>query len=388
MRILFFLIWIAALGAVEPEAIYLVLPTHPESEIHINWLMPGSSDKQELKYRRIDTGEWFSVEALPKPLPKASPHTLFSVELTGLMPESAYEFVLADEPHRYFFRTQAAFLNHALRFVAGGDIFHDSIETVAAMNRVAAQQNPDFVLLGGDLAYASPKLFLLDEKGEYWVQFLKTWSHTMVRSDGTLIPMILTLGNHDVSGRFDQTPEKALFYYFLFSMPGYRVIDFGSFMSIIVLDTGHTHPVEGAQTQWLEEALKMRTEIPYKFALYHVPAYPCVRPFSNERSLSVRNCWVPLFEKFGLEAAFENHDHAYKRSHLLLNGKVDPQGVLYLGDGAWGVESPRKPHTPAQLWYLASSSAIRHVLLITLEGSKRTYEALNSKGVIFDSYTR
>ena len=50
----------------------------------------------------------------------------------------------------------------------------------------------------------------------------------------------------------------------------------------------------------------------------------------------MRKHWSPLFDKYGLDAAFENDHHIYKRSNLIKGGKVDPSGTLYIGDGAWG----------------------------------------------------
>ena len=108
------------------------------------------------------------------------------------------------------------------------------------------------------------------------------------------------------------------------------------------MDSGHTHPINGAQTEWLAGVLEARQLVPHKFALYHVPAYPSSRPFNYGISKQIRKNWVPLFDKYKLTAAFENHDHDYKRTHPLLEGKTAPKGVIYLGDGAWGVETPRK----------------------------------------------
>jgi hypothetical protein len=80
----------------------------------------------------------------------------------------------------------------------------------------------------------------------------------------------------------------------------------------------------------------------------------------------IRQHWVPLFERFGLNVAFEHHEHAYKRTHLLLQGSPHPAGILYLGDGSWGVEKPRKPKSPSERPYLAKSASTRHFILVEL----------------------
>jgi hypothetical protein len=87
-----------------------------------------------------------------------------------------------------------------------------------------------------------------------------------------------------------------------------------------------------------------------------VPAYPSVRK-DEGTTLEIRQHWVPLFEKAGVSAAFEHHDHAYKRTHPLLGGKVQDapaKGVTYLGDGAWGA-SIRKVRPPADVPHIAKS---------------------------------
>lgn len=354
------------------------------------WVVSGESEVQVLKYRAIKEEQWFQVEVEPQKFADKLPYTLFAVELDDLTPDTRYEFVLPEEKSTYPFQTAPATLERPMKFVAGGDIYHDEIATVENMNRIAASLEPDFALLGGDIAYSGSKFIFFKEEGERWVQFLKSWSKTMRKKDGTLIPLIACIGNHDVNGRYDQDPTRAFFYRFLLpshSPTTFQLIDFGKYLTIWSLDSGHAAAVEGMQTLWLEKTLLARIHVPFKIALYHVPAYPSARAFNNERSAAIRKFWVPLFEQYGLTAAFENHDHAYKRTHLIKQGKAAEKGVLYVGDGAWGVEVPRKPFTPAQAWYLAASDQKRHVVLATLFGKELTIQAIDSNGSIFDSYT-
>jgi hypothetical protein len=99
----------------------------------------------------------------------------------------------------------------------------------------------------------------------------------------------------------------------------------------------------------LNNTLKERSTIPYKFVIYHVAAFPSVRKWDGSTAKDIRKHWVPLFEEYGVSAVFENHDHAYKRSKLLKRGVVDPTGVLYFGDGGWAVDA-RTPKTPEEVW--------------------------------------
>ena len=95
----------------------------------------------------------------------------------------------------------------------------------------------------------------------------------------------------------------------------------------------------------------------------------------------VAKCCPPIFLFFYLNVAFEHHNHAYKRTFPMKEGRIDPEGVIYMGDGSWGI-SPRKPK---KLWYLNVAERTNAVCLITLSGDKGIIEGLNLKGEIIDS---
>ena len=135
-------------------------------------------------------------------------------------------------------------------------------------------------------------------------------------------------------------------------------------MSLVLLDTNHTSPIEGDQTDWLAKTLKEREDMPTVFVFNHVPAYPSVRAFTgNDAEAGTgadnRKYWLPLFERYNVDAVFEHHDHAYKRTHPLLDGRPDPKGMLYLGDGSWG--KIRRPDPPAKRPYLAVTDEAYHL---------------------------
>jgi len=154
---------------------------------------------------------------------------------------------------------------------------------------------------------------------------------------------------------------------------------------MVILDSGHTNLIEGDQQVWLDSALRERTDRPHVFPVYHVPAYPSVRSFTNVISTRVRESWVPLFEQYGIQLAFEHHDHAYKRTIPIRAGEPHPEGIVYLGDGAWGV-GVREPRPPGEDWYLAKTAAKHHAILVTLFGDDRHVLVINTSddGKILD----
>jgi acid phosphatase type 7 len=384
----------------EPVAVYLTWQRSPESTMTINWITFDNRADDQVEFRDNETKPWDRKQGMHSTMPGDSHYLIHSVELTNLQPATDYAFRTGHDAVSYKFRTMPATLKEPIRFVVGGDMYHDGVECLSETNRQAAKTDPMFALVGGDIAYAAdtnisflPRWthswidILAGQKPDRWLAWLIAWKNDMVTPDGRLVPILPVLGNHDTSGRFGQTPDKAPFFYALFPMPGpqgYNVLDFGNYMSIVLLDSGHTHPIEGTQAQWLTATLDARQQVPHKFAIYHVPAYPSVRKPNDEMCAKVRKNWVPIFEKFNLTAAFENHDHAYKRTHPIKDGKIDSQGIIYLGDGAWGVDKPRKARRLNQKWYLASFASERHFLMVTINEDKRHAVAITSQGKIID----
>jgi hypothetical protein len=78
----------------------------------------------------------------------------------------------------------------------------------------------------------------------------------------------------------------------------------------------------------------------------------------------------------------EHHDHTFKRTHPLKGGLVDPNGILYLGDGSWG--KLRVPKAPEERPYLATVNGSYHLTLHRLEGECRFHMALEETGKIID----
>lgn len=390
IRFLFLLLISTSLWAKEPIAIYSTYQNNPDHEITICWIENSGSGQQDIKFKDATNQQWYVRPVKPRPFPENQPYVLYKISLDELKPDTQYEFKLSEDQRSYFFHTLPESLQRPVKFVVGGDVYLDGIDTVEEMNRFAASHQPDFGVVGGDIAYDYRSTWSHHEGTQRWIEFFKAWSSTMITPDKNMIPILAVPGNHDVKGGFNGTVEQAPFYYFLFPTPEkkYRQLTIGDYASLWLLDSGHIYPVVGEQTRWLSNTLQKSLNIPYRFAFYHVPAYPSVRSFSDKHSKEVRTAWSPIFDANNLTVAFEHHEHAYKRSQLIKNGQIDPTGVLYMGDGAWGVEHPRKPHHPEHTWYLVKTAQERHILLVTLTKDKVFIEAIDSKGNVFDSTTR
>jgi hypothetical protein len=93
---------------------------------------------------------------------------------------------------------------------------------------------------------------------------MKYYSRDLRDPAGRLVPLLGCLGNHEVDGGYEKTRKEAPFFYAMFDglypEKGFASLDFGDYMSLIFLDTAHTTPIEGEQTDWLAKTLKDREE--------------------------------------------------------------------------------------------------------------------------------
>lgn len=365
----------------DPSALYLQWQRDPTTTMTIHWHTVGEA-RTELHYRLPSAAGWTSAFGSATPF-VGTGRFVHTVEVTGLSPATDYEFCFQPGEKVFKFRTMPQDLSQPVRFITGGDVFHEH-KWMGTMNALAGKLDPAFVVFGGDLAYAHGGTN--EEKVTRWFDYFASWKTNAVAPDGRLIPMLVTIGNHEVKDSYRQPLEKARSFYTVFSSPGpqgYACLDFGKYLSLFLLDSDHTHTIAGAQTEWLRAKLADRRKVPHVIPVYHTPSYPGFRTEEGAQAKEIRAHWCPLFDRYGVKLVFENHDHCFKRTHPLRDGKIDPKGTIYLGDGAWGV-GLRKPDPTKPKWYIARSGDIRHLYVVTLYRDARHVLAINESGQIFD----
>jgi hypothetical protein len=369
-----------------PLALFLTWQRDPTTTMTVQWI--GSNQdgaSRPIWYAREGSLEWRSLPSAGREFPRTD-HQLYRTEITGLEPGSHYRFRVGLDGAEGRFRTMPAKATETIQFVTGGDagISLDAQRT----NQVAAAQDPMFAVIGGDLAYENGK------DAKTFLTFLANYSKQMIDTKGRHIPWVACIGNHEVDGGYGKPRESAPYFYAVFDglypHTGFTALDFGDYLSIVMLDTNHTTPVAGEQTSWLAHELKQRQDRDSLFVCYHVPSYPSFRPFDQDddekgTGADSRKHWCPLFENFGVDAVLEHHDHTYKRTHPLIDGHADANGVPYLGDGSWG--KLRRPKTTAERPYLAVVDESYHVSLHRIEGKRRYHIALSDRGAIKDVCT-
>ena len=391
-------------AAFQPTTLFLTWHTDPTTTMVIQWVgTTGETQDTNVYYTsekitppqpRIAGGppapkiNWQVQHTTPRPYPM-SDFKVFRAELTELTPGTEYSFKIGKQSPVYKFRTMPAKATDAISFVSGGDV---GINPAAIANNIqAARQDPMFAVVGGDLGYDNGRSI------EVSLAFLRNYSRTMIGRDGRLIPMIACIGNHEVDGGYGKNRDKGTFFYPLFeglyTESGYATLDFGNYLSLVLLDTGHTTPIAGEQTDWLEKTLRHRAEHPNVFVVNHVPAYPSYRnpkaaPVKDPKDSKPgtgelqRKHWTPLFDKHRVPVVLEHHDHTFKRTKPLIDGMANDNGVLYLGDGSWGRIRVPRPADPLNV--MAAVNEDYHLTLHRIQGEERFHLALDEQGRVMD----
>ena len=367
----------------QPSTLFLTWQRDPTTTMTVQWISAqGETENTGIFFAAPKQETWSVQPAIARPFPRTD-LKVFRAELTGLWPGTDYRFKIGKQSPTYRFRTMPAKATDVIHFISGGDC-GVNMHTVAN-NIQAARQDPMFAVVGGDLGYDNGR------SAATCLAFLRNYSKHMVGREGRLIPLLACLGNHEVDGGYKKPRAKAPFFYALFDglypESSFASLDFGDYLSLVLLDTGHNSPIGGAQAGWLEKTLRERKDHPNVFVVNHVPAYPSYRnPVGKDGKEGTgegnRKHWVPLFERYRVPVVLEHHDHTYKRTRPLLDGLAHENGVLYLGDGSWG--RLRTPQKPDRLSYLAVAGRDYHLSLHRIQGHERFHLALDEQGRVMD----
>lgn len=376
--------------AVGPAAVYLTWTGDPTRCMTIHYHVEHGVDVgSTVWYRRPGTTAWQSHQARSHSVPGLD-RQVYTAQLDRLMPDTRYAFRIGGDPYIRQFATMPTEPTRPIRFAVGGDVYRDH-DRAAAMFDQLAGRDMDFVVLGGDIVGDAG----LAGRAGLWANFLEMASTHLVAADNRLIPMIPVIGNHEVThGGFGRTAVDAPNVHAMFAYPpmrGYGVVDLGDYLSLLTLNSGHTASLDGEQSDWLDQTLSDRRKrhVMHTFAVYHVPAWPAERSANLPSHRAVRDHFIPLFDRYQLDAAFEHHEHTYKRTLPLRNGEVDPYGTIYLGNGGVSEIEGRDPDPPGSWanggrWYLARSAQTNHMILVTVDGPYRSFQAISPAGHTID----
>src|SRR4029077_9191687 len=155
-----------------PDTLFLTWQRDPTTTMTVQWVGADAAPPDILVSTALGVpGPWSTTHTTARPFPFTDLR-VFRAELAGLTPGTEYRFRIGLSPQTYSFRTMPAKATNTLKFVSGGDCGVNA--HAAAVNILAARQNPDVAVIGGDLAYddgRSPQAML---------GFLRNYSQHMI----------------------------------------------------------------------------------------------------------------------------------------------------------------------------------------------------------------
>lgn len=265
------------------------------------------------------------------------------------------------------------------------------------------QIRPLFHLFNGDLCYANLATDRVRSWWDFWANNSRSARHR---------PWMPSAGNHEnelgngpigyaayqtyfevpkASGQTDTT--RGLWY--AFSVGSVRVISIAN-DDVCYQDGGDSYVrgySKGAQKRWLESALRDASRdkgVDWIVICMHQVAISTADQF-NGADLGVREEWLPLFDKYGVDLVVCGHEHHYERSHPI-RGQQDnatrtpvpratdtqvvdtTKGTVHMVIGGGGTSAPSN-----QLFY--NPPACRVITSVGAKGSngKRTPNYVTEK---------
>ena len=282
-------------------------------------------------------------------------------ELFNLMPSTTYYFkfctdgICSDE---FNFLT-APVQDIAFSIISGGDSRLGG-EKPRYAGRTPHVERQEMNRIIASLTEEDPSVLAFAHGGDYcttadW-RHLYWWfeDHELtITKDKRILPLIIARGNHEHEIGFlenfwlgEISNENSDGYFFMTQL--------SPSAALITLNTETS--MAGNQLEFLEETLEeSRQDFKWMFTQYHKPAYPAVKDYDREDFYHVRRYWVPLFEQYKISMAWESDGHSLKKTSPLLDGKVNPEGIIYVGEGGLGVPQ-RKPDVGR--WYFSDGSLV------------------------------
>jgi len=381
---------------------YLTWRGDPTTTITVNWWNPAATGDSSVDYG--DTNSYGSTVNVP------TITNYHHVELTGLSPSTTYYYqirstdgTVSSDPNYKF--TTAEVNTTSFRFAMYGDPRGTNTSDEPYYTRQGAlcdwilAQDFDFAVETGDTVWAGASLKAI---GKWWPDFFR------IEGNLTKSKVVMhTLGNHECQ-------EGSYMYWVDFYKGAFPTngiadsngrtysFDYGN-VHFVCLATSQVDVINGLQTNWLIAdltAAKANPNIKWIFVYFHAPM------FTNSGHSNRTDCikeWGPVFDRFGVNAVFQGHNHVYERSYPLTayydtsgaspvwTGKVMPdgEGTVYITNGMGGAEFNNSFASPLiPVWFGATNLNTTVVASLTIDGDDRVIvDAIrNDTGAVIDTY--
>ena len=293
---------------------------------------------------RVTWGTAFGT--YPTTVDSATVTTEHEVRVTGLSPDTKYFYTIGSttqtlqaSPTNYVLTMPPANTTRKLRFLALGDCGNASANQIdtknAALNYIGAN-DLDGLLTIGDNAYSSGL-----DLTEFQPEFFDIYKDDLLQNK----KLYIIPGNHDYGNNSANTGVRNNAYYQNFTLPtaaelggtasgteAYYSYNIGD-VHFVALDsygqensnTTKLYDTTGAQCLWLKNDLTVNTK-KWVIVYFHHPPYTKTSHNSDfNRSsaeldlVAVREKFIRILERFGVDLVLCGHAHGYERSYLLKN---------------------------------------------------------------------
>ena len=346
-----------------PEQIHLTWGSDPTSEVVVSWASLASASSPRVQFSTAGEAQQtvHGVQRIYTDGINGATVFTYHARLRGLKPANTYQYVVTADNHSNAAQPFTASFQTAprgrtsFRWTTYGDLATPNTQWVLSypQSRFAVQAverfQPLFHLLNGDLCYANLNP---THQPDVWRDFGNN-----CQSSAANRPWMPCPGNHELE--FNNGPQGLASYLTRYTLPengtqfaghwySFRVSsvlfisldaddvvyqDAAAFVAGPdplgpVASTGHA-PIEagtslyargyskGIQTRWLEETLRHASEdheIDWIVVQMHQDALTSSKT-GNGSDKGIREAWLPLFDRYGVDLVVCGHDHDYERSY-------------------------------------------------------------------------
>ncbi len=305
------------------------------------------------------------------------------VTLTGLKPGTRYFYrvTCTDEKGQELRGSQYSFQTDTgetvpWAFAVIGDTQRNP-EVTRKCAEGAFSKRPNFLLHCGDV---------VDDgfaKNQWLKDLFEPCSNLLAQ-----VPMFPVIGNHE---------KDSHWYYDYFSLPKpeyHYTFRYGN-AQFFMIDSNKPLGPKSPQYEWLEKELAA-SKATWKFTCHH---HPCFSSDENDYGdhnkgtegtkfgYGDRNAkqLVPLYEKYGVDIAFNGHIHLYERTWPIFEMAINQQqGVRYITSGGGG--GSLEQAAPQRTWFSLHFQKAFHYCYAAISDRTIVFKAYDIDGLLFDTF--
>jgi hypothetical protein len=336
---------------------------------------------------RLEIGTAFGT--YPASASVATLTTEHEVRITGLAADTKYYYrfgsstqTLQQGSDNFFTTAPGASVNRKIRIAAFGDCGRNDngfqAGTLTAYQNYTAANPAEVLLLLGDNAYDNG----LD--AEYQSRFFSTYSANILKNHA-LFP---APGNHDYANNSTRQNDHNIPYYSIFSLPSgaecggvasnteaFYSFDWGNIHFLSLDSYGkensatRLYDTTGPQALWVKADLAANSK-KWTVAYWHHPPYTMGSHNSDTESelVSIRNNFIRILERYGVDMIICGHSHDYERSYLLKD-YFGTEASFNLGTHAVSSSSGKYDGSTNSCPYTTVSGQVNHGTVYIVAGS-------------------